>query len=62
MIVAGTSPPIHTDLGRDEPGMTLQRRDREGGYFVWRDVVKGEEVVMSPVDVDMLPAGCYRLV
>ncbi len=29
MITAGTSPPIHIDLGKDEPGMILQRRYRE---------------------------------
>jgi hypothetical protein len=30
MIVAGTSPPINIDLGSNEPGMNLQRReDRE---------------------------------
>jgi hypothetical protein len=25
MITAGTHPPISIDLGKDEPGMTLQR-------------------------------------
>ena len=30
MIVAGTGPLIYIDLGKDEPGMTLQRRYREG--------------------------------
>ena len=27
MITAGTHLPISIDLGKDEPGMTLQRRD-----------------------------------
>jgi len=37
MIVAGTSPSIWIDLGKDEPGMTLQRNeDRE-----WVDVKIG---------------------
>jgi len=31
MIVAGTYPPIHIDLGKDEPGMILLREYREGG-------------------------------
>jgi hypothetical protein len=58
MIVAGTHPPITIDLGSNEPGMTLQREYREGGYLVWRDY----EVVQSPVDIDGLPPGRYRLV
>ena len=40
MITAGTYPPIHIDLGSNEPGMTLQREYREDGKLVWRDVVK----------------------
>jgi hypothetical protein len=60
MIVAGTSPPIWIDYGNDEPGMTLQREYREGGKLIWRDVIKGEQVVKSPVDIDELPAGVYR--
>ena len=62
MIVAGTSPPIHIDLGKDEPGMTLQCRDVENGYIVWRDYLVDGEVVKSPVVLDKLPAGVYRLV
>ena len=43
MITAGTCPPI--DLGKDEPGMTLQFRNIECGYIVWRDyTVDGEAV------------------
>ena len=34
MITAGTYPPISIDLGKDEPGMTLQYRDVECGYIV----------------------------
>ena len=41
MITAGTHLPVSIDLGKDEPGMTLQREYREGGYLVWRDVVEG---------------------
>jgi hypothetical protein len=53
MIVEGTHPFLHFDSGNDEPGMTLQRRDGD-----WVD----GKVVKSPVDVDSLPAGRYRLV
>ena len=62
MIVSGTYPPIDIDLGKDEPDMTLQRRYREGGKLIWRDVVKDGQVVKSPVDIDALPVGRYRLV
>ena len=62
MITAGTYPPIHIDLGKDEPGMTLQREYREGDKLFWRDVVKDGQVVESPVDIDGLPAGVYRLI
>ena len=62
MIVAGTSPLLHIDLGKDEPGMTLQRPYQEQGYFIWREVVRDDEVVKSPVDINKLPAGRYRLV
>jgi hypothetical protein len=61
MIVEGTHPPINIDLGKDEQGMTLQREYSEGGYLVWRDVMKDGKVVKSPVDIDALPAGKYRL-
>jgi len=41
--------------------MTLQRRDVKNGYIEWRDVVKDGQVVKSPVDIDALPFGVYRL-
>jgi hypothetical protein len=62
LIVAGTYPPINIDLGKDEPGMTLQREYRESGYRVWRDVMKDGEAVKSPVDINALPSGWYRLI
>ena len=62
MITAGTHLPINIDLGKDEPGMTLQRRYREGGKLIWRDYTVDGETVKSPVDIDALPAGRYRLV
>ena len=62
MIVAGTSPPINIDLGRNEPGMTLQREYRDGRHLVWRDYQTDGELIKSPVDIDALPPGRYRLV
>ena len=57
MITESTSPFLHFDSGKDAPGMTLQRReDRE-----WVDYKVGGKVVKSPVDIDALPAGRYRL-
>ena len=58
MIVAGTGPPIWIDLGKDEPGMILQRFDGR----VWVDYLVDGEVVKSPVDIEALPPGKYRLV
>ena len=58
MIVAGTHPFIRIDLGKNEPGMTLQRReDRE-----WVDYKADGKVVKSPVDFYALPPVVYRLV
>jgi hypothetical protein len=58
MITESTSPFLYIDSGNDEPDMTLQRReDRE-----WVDYKVDGKVVKSPVDIDALPAGRYRLV
>ena len=46
------------DLGKDEPGMTLQRLERG----VWSDYLVDEKPVLSPIKIDSLPAGKYRLV
>ena len=62
MITAGTYPPISIDFGKDEPGMTLQFRDVERGYIVWRDFKVDGVAVLSPVDLYALPPGRYRLV
>ena len=51
MITAGTYPPISIDLGKDEPGMTLQYRNLERDQIVWRDYTVDGEVVKSPVDI-----------
>jgi len=34
----------------------------QGGKLIWRDVMKDEQAVKSPVDIDTLPVGVYRLV
>jgi hypothetical protein len=47
---------IHFDSGNDEPGMTLQRLEDD-----WVDYKVDGKVVKSPVDIDALPAGRYRL-
>jgi hypothetical protein len=62
MITTSTSPPINIDLGRNEPGMTLQREYHDGRYLDWRDYRVDGETVKSPVDIDALPASRYRLV
>ena len=62
MIAEGTHPPIQIDLGKDEPGMTLQFRNVERGKIIWRDYMVDGETVKSPVDIDALPSCRYRLV
>ena len=62
MSVAGTHPPISIDIGKDEPGMILQYRDAMNGQIIWRDYTVDGGIVKSPVDIDALPAGRYRLV
>ena len=42
--------------------MTLQREYREGRRLVWRDYQTDGKAVKSPIDIDSLPAGKYRLV
>jgi hypothetical protein len=53
---------LYIDLGSNSPGMTLQREYREGRLLVWRDYEVNGKTVKSPVDIDSLPAGVYRLV
>jgi hypothetical protein len=57
MITTSTSPFLYIDWGEDEPGMILQRW--EGA---WVDYKMDGKVVKSPVDIDALPPGRYRLV
>jgi hypothetical protein len=41
--------------------MTLQREYRNGRHLVWRDYKVDGVTVKSPVDIDALPSGRYRL-
>ena len=61
MITAGTYPPISIDIGKDEPAMILQYRDVERGKIVWHDYKVDGDIVKSPIDIDVLPHGFYRL-
>ena len=58
MIVASTSPSIYIELCKDEPGMTLQRLEGRK----WVDYEVDGEVVVSPVKIEKLPPGKYRLI
>jgi len=49
---------VEIDLGPDTPGMVLQRREPEG----WRDYRVDGEQILSPVDVETLQPGYYRLI
>jgi hypothetical protein len=57
MIIAGTHPLVQIDLGKDEAGMTLQRHEDNE----WVDYKMDGKVVKSPVDIESLPWGEYRL-
>ena len=57
MIVSGILPSLYIDLGKDEPGMILQRLDGRVGQSV-RGVSEG--VVESPVIVISNPGEVYR--
>jgi hypothetical protein len=57
MIVAGTSPPISIDFGKDEPGMILQCWEGKD----WVSYTVDGETVKSPVDIDSLPFAVYWL-
>ncbi len=59
MIIAGTGPFIYIDLGKDEPGMALQRCERGQD---WKNYLVNRRLVKSPVDLEALPPGKYQLV
>ncbi|MFC1795729.1 hypothetical protein ACFL1V_01450 [Pseudomonadota bacterium] len=48
---------IEIDLGSNEPGAILQRYEKDG----WKDYLFDGEPVISPVDINKLPSGQYRL-
>jgi len=48
---------VQIDLGPDTPGMVLQRREPDG----WQDYLQDGERVLSPVDIEALSSGYYRL-
>jgi hypothetical protein len=62
MVVASTSPLLWIDLGKDKPGMRLQREYREDGHLVWRDFLLDGGNVTTPIVIESLPSGLYRLV
>jgi len=49
---------VEIDLEPDEPGMLLQRLEPDG----WQDYLVEGEQVLSPLDIETLPAGYYRLI
>ena len=55
-------PTNHNRPRQQWTGMTLQREYLEGGRLIWRDIEKDGQVMKSPVDIDALPAGKYRLI
>ena len=59
IIIDRTSPPISINLGRNDPGMTLQREVKRDQ---WINYLVNGEPVKSPVDLDALLAGKYRLI
>ena len=49
---------VEIDLGPDTPGMILQCREPDG----WQDYRVEGERVLSPVDIESLQPGYYRLI
>ena len=48
---------IEIDLGRNRPGAILQRKD-DG---IWKEVHIGGKPAVSPIDMERLRPGHYRL-
>jgi len=59
MIVSSGHKGDWIDLGNNKPGMKLQRRERGQD---WKNYLVNRRLVKSPVDIETLPAGKYRLV
>jgi len=52
------APSFAIDLGRDAPRMVLQRLE----HGLWRDYLADGQRVLSPIKIEALPLGKYRLV
>jgi len=48
---------IEIDVGRNQPGAILQRKDKD----YWHDYLIDGKPVVNPFDVESLPPGRYRL-
>jgi hypothetical protein len=59
MIVSSVHTGVYIDLGNNKPGMKLQRQERGQDWQIY--LVK-RRLVKSPVDIETLAAGKYRLV
>ena len=59
MIVSSGHKGVWIDIGNNKPGLILQQRKRGDR---WRDYLVDGKQVVSPVDIETLPAGKYRLV
>ena len=59
MIVSSGHLGVWIDIGDNKPGMKLQRRERGQD---WQNYLVNRRVVKSPVDIDALPSGRYRLI
>jgi hypothetical protein len=57
MIYSAVDLCIEIDFGSNDPGAILQRKEK--GY--WHDYLVDCKPVTNPFDVEMLPAGFYRL-
>ncbi len=53
MIYAAGDLGVRIDLGDDEPGMVLQRREKDG----WHDYQADGKPVTAPIDIESLPSG-----
>jgi len=59
MIISSGHKGVWIGLGDNRPGMKLQRRERGQD---WKNYLVNRRLVKSPVDIETLPAGKYRLV
>ncbi len=59
LIVSSGHTGVWIDIGDNKPGMKLQRRERGQE---WKNYLVNRRLVKSPVDIETLPAGKYRLV